>query len=300
MNVLLQALISGLASGAVYALVAMGYNAIFAATRIFNLAQAQVVMVAIIITWWLRQEDGWPTELAIVVAVLACVAMNIAVERLCVAPIRTPRGAIDSIERLGTVALVTTLGASLLIQNCTLILFGNGVAPFTPYLPAKAFRLGGATIAPQQILMIGTAAAVAVAYQLYMKYTAWGLRLQAMAEDPEAAAYKGVRVARGRMIAFGLAGLIAGVAGVAIGPIAFADPTVGFQFGLSGFVALAIGGFGTKSGPILGSFILGMSEALVAGYIDGRYRLFVDLAVILAVLSVRPQGLASGRALRRT
>lgn len=299
MSIFLQAIISGLAIGAVYALVAMGYNAIYAATRVFNLAQAQVVMVAIMVTWWLRQEQGWETAPAILAAIGISILVSVAIEGICVSLIRIPRGEANPIDQMALVALVTTLGASIVIQNGAVMLFGSGVSPFSPYLPARGYRLGGATVSPQQILMVATAGAVALAYQTYMRRAPWGLRLHAMAEDIEAAAYRGVRIRQGRTIAFGIAGLIAGIGGVVVGPIAFADPTVGFQFGLSGFVALAIGGFGTRSGPLLGAMLLGISEALVAGYVNGQYRIFVDLGLLLLVLLVRPQGLASTPSVRR-
>jgi branched-chain amino acid transport system permease protein len=281
-----QVVVSGLATGAVYALVGMGYSVVFSATRIFNLAQGQALMLGIMFTWQLRDEWGWPTPVAIATAALAAGVINVVVERVAVAPLRPSRG-----FSVLLATLVTTIGASTVIQGLANVVWGYNAKPFTPSFGARGLDVGGVTITGQQLLMISMAVVIAAAYHLFSTRTRWGTALLAMSDDPEAAALRGVPVTRARMLAFGIAGVMSALGGAVIGPVAFANPTVGLNFGLKGFVAIAIGGFGSMTGAIAGGMVLGLSEAMTASYWNDQYRPLAGLVLVLIVLLLRPRGL---------
>lgn len=297
MDLAIQALIAGLASGAVYALVGMGYNVVFSGTRIFNLAQGQILMLGTMFTWTFRERLGMPAVIAILLAALAAGVVNVIVERVAVAPLYARKGSSDHSRILGT--FITTLGVSIAVQNLAVVIWGVDALPFRAYFPLTGLHLGGVTITAQQTFMVAVAALAIFGYRLFTVRTRWGVGLSAMSEDAEAALMRGVPIVRGRVLAFFLAGILSGLGGAVIGPIAFANPNLGFEFGLKGFVAIAIGGFGSATGALWGGMILGMLEAIMVTYGNDQYRTYAGLILMLAILLLRPNGLAGRIALRR-
>jgi len=289
-----QAVVSGLSIGAVYALVGVGYNVIFAATRVFNLAQGQILMLGVMFTYALRQEWGLNTVLAVGLAAIFAGLVNVLVDRLSVAPLRQTG---HTFHGIGT--LVTTLGASIVIANLAQLHWGAAALPFERFFPVRGWNLGGVIITKQQVLMVGGAILIIGLYQMFIDRTRWGIGLSAMAEDSDAAALRGVPVAFGRSLAFFLGGLISGLGGALIGPVTAADPNLGYTFGLKGFVAVAIGGFGSATGALAGGFVLGISEAMMVTYSNDAYRTFAGLGLMLIILLVRPQGLMGRVSLRQ-
>jgi branched-chain amino acid transport system permease protein len=274
----------------------MGYNVVYGGTRIFNLAQGQVLMVGVMLTWFFRESLGLPAIVAIVIASLGAGITNVLVERLAVAPLYLRKNVGEHTHLLG--AFITTLGAAIVLQNLANLVWGHEALPFQQYFDLSGLHVGGVTITAQQTLMVTVAVLTVVAYELFTTRTRWGTALQAMSEDSEAAMLRGVPIVRGRMLAFGLAGIISGLGGAVIGPVAFANPNVGFEFGLKGFVAIAIGGFGSTTGALAGGLILGITEALMVTFGDDQYRAFASLLLMLVVLLVRPRGIAGRYSLR--
>jgi len=288
-----QAIVSGLSIGAVYALVGVGYNIIFSATHVFNLAQGQILMLGVMFTFLFRQSWGLNTVLAIGLAAVAAGLVNVAVDRTCVAPLRATSHVFHG---LGT--LVTTIGASIVIVNLAVLHWGVEPRVFNRFWGIRGWDIGGVIVTKQQLMMLVGAVVIILAYQAFVDRTRWGIGLSAMALDSEAAALRGVPVAYGRSLAFFLGGAISGIGGALIGPITAADPNLGYSFGLKGFVAVAIGGFGSATGALAGGIVLGISEAMMVTYGDDTYRIFAGLGLMLVILLVRPQGLMGRISLR--
>ncbi len=291
-----QAVVSGLTIGAIYALVAVGYNVVYASTQVFNLAQGQLVMVGVMMMYEFREVMGWPTTLAAVGAVIVAGLMNVAIERVCVAPLGRTRG--GSQHHIALPAFVTTLGASLVILDAYELVFGSEILPFHPYFTARAFNIGGVNISRQQLFMVAAALVIVGVYHAFAKYTRWGLGLSAMAQNREGAALRGVPVAGARIVAFLLAGVISGLAGVAIAPVTYADTTLGFNYALKGFVAMAIGGFGSTTGALVGGAVLGLTEAMLTTYGNDQYRIYASLLLLIVVFAVRPRGILGRQTIR--
>jgi len=289
-----QAIVSGLSVGAVYALVGVGYNIIFSATRVFNLAQGQILMLGVMFTFLFRQTWGLNTVLAIGLAAIAAGLVNVLVDRTCVAPLRATSHVFHG---LGT--LVTTLGAGIVIVNLAVIHWGVEPSVFNRFFGIRGWDIGGVIVTKQQLLMVLGAVVIILVYQAFVDRTRWGIGLSAMAEDSEAAALRGVPVAYGRSLAFFLGGAISGIGGALIGPITAANANLGFEFGLKGFVAVAIGGFGSASGALAGGIVLGITEAMMVTYGDDTYRTFAGLGLMLVILLIRPQGLMGRISLRQ-
>jgi branched-chain amino acid transport system permease protein len=292
----LQAVVSGLTIGAIYALVAVGYNVVYASTQVFNLAQGMLVMVGVMMTYEFREVMGWPTVAAIAGAVVVAGLINVAIERVCVAPLERTRGGVTT--HIALPAFVTTLGASLVIVDAYEIIFGSQILPFHQYFTARAFNVQGVHIGRQQLFMVAAAFVIAGAYHAFAKYTRWGLGLSAMAQNREGAALRGVPVAGARIVAFLMAGVISGLAGIAIAPVTFGDTTLGFNYALKGFVAMAIGGFGSTTGALVGGAVLGLSEAMLTTYGNDQYRIYASLLLLIVVFTLRPRGILGRQTIR--
>ncbi len=289
MVLFLQAVVSGLTIGAIYALVAVGYNVVWASARVFNLAQGTLVWVGVLMTFEFRQTMGWPTVPSIAVAVVICGLINVSIERVCVAPLRWTRDRTH--DRFAVSAFIATLGASLVIVDAYELVFGaNGVA-FRRYFALRAFDIQGVLVTRQQLFTVGAAIVIALGYYAFAKYTRWGLGLSAVAQNPEGAALRGVPVAGARVLAFFLGGVISGLAGVVLAPVSAGDPTLAFNYALKGFVAMAIGGLESTTGALAGGAVLGVTEAMLTTYGNDEYQMFAGLLLLAAVLILRPRGL---------
>lgn len=289
MELFFQTVVSAVSVGAIYALVAIGYNVVFASTGVFNLAQGSILMLGVMFAYQFRELWGFPTVAAIVCAALAAGLVNVVVERLAVAPLVRTRGGTHG--HLALPAFVTTLGAALVIDNLVLLRYGSNTQSFDQYFSPRGIDLAGVVITQQQIFLVALALVIVGGYHLFSTRTRWGVGLSAMSQDPEAAMLRGVPVERGRVLAFLVAGLISGLAGAALAPVSLANPGIGFEYALKGFVAMAIGGFGSSTGALVGGLVLAITEAFMVTYGDDQYRIFASLLLLLLVFVLRPRGL---------
>jgi len=292
----LQAVVSGLTVGAIYALVAVGYNVVWASARVFNLAQGTLVWVGVLMTYEFRQRMEWPTVPSIAAGAIVCGLINVAIERVCVAPLTHTRE--RTRDRIAVSAFVATLGASLVVVDAYELVFGANGVPFRRYFAVRAFRLHGVLVTRQQLFMVGAAIVIALGYYAFARYTRWGLGLSAMAQNREGAALRGVPVAGGRMVAFLLGGIISGLAGAVLAPVTSGDTTLAFSYALKGFVAMVIGGLESTTGALAGGAVLGMTEAMLTTYGNDEYRIYASLLLLFVVLTVRPRGLLGRKSIR--
>ena len=296
MSLFAQTVITGLSTGLIYSLVGVGYNIVFAGTRVFNLAQGQMLMLGVMFTWELRTSIGLPAVVAVVGGGLGAALVNVLVELVAVHPLRRRGAGGAGIGIVGS--LVSTLGASIVIVGLATQAWGPNLYLFAPYFPYSGVHIGHVLLSYQQMLTIGTALAIAAAYLLFERRTRWGTALIAVSNDAEAAAIRGVPVHRASILAFAIAGLVSGLGGAVLAPLTSASTGIGFGFGIKGFVVVAIGGFGSVGGAVVGGAVLGLSEAFTASYWNDQYQTFVTLALVLVVLVVRPNGILTSTRLR--
>lgn len=270
----------GLSLGAVYALVAVGYNIVFTASGTFNFAHAQLLMFGTFIAYWGLAVLRWPAVLVFVLAALIVAVLAIAEERLA---IRTVRGA--------EAQLVTTVGVATLLNGGTQLIWGSQplTVPFTN--PNRVWTVLGGRVLPIEIVLIAVAIVLTAGLLWYSRRSMIGLAVLAMAEDREAAMLRGVNTRRLALAAFGLSGLLAGAVGPVVGPKTFAVATLGSALALKGFVALALGGFGSLTGGLVGGLAVGLIEQFAARYLGSTYVNLVIFGVLLVILLLRPAGL---------
>lgn len=286
MNLFVTTVVAGLAIGSIYGLVGIGYTVVFNATRVFNLAQGDLVMVGIMSSYYVLDVLKWP-QLADVVLVLAFVALVSAFEERTVVR--------SFLKKSGNASFgwfIATLGFSAVVETVVNVSFGHhDIVGIPSPLPLSGLHLGSALVGYRQLLVIGTFVAVILALELFYTRTWMGQAMRSTAEDREAASLLGINPVVMSRTAFAMGGLVAGIAGWVIAPITFSNPAVGLGFTLKGFLALAIGGFGSIRGAVVGGLVLGVGEQLFDTYASANYEIVVGVILVLLVLSLRPEGL---------
>ena len=278
---LLQFVFSGLTVGAIYALVALGFTLIYKASDIINFAQGEFVMLGGMTTVFVAQA-GVPLPLAAGIAIIATTAIGLALHRFAIEP---ARGATP-------VALIMiTIGASIFLRGIAQIIFDRRFHSLPPLLGADPIQFGGAAILPQSLIVLASAAVIVVALWLFIERTIFGKAVIATAANRLAARLVGVDTRRIVAFSFAVSAAIGAIAGVLITPIALTSYDAGTLLALKGFAAAMLGGIGSAPGAVVGGILIGMFEALAAGYLSSNYKDAVAFLIILVVLVAIPQGL---------
>lgn len=281
MDALMQFVFSGLTVGAVYALVALGFTIIYNASDVVNFAQGEFVMLGGMITVF-AFDAGLPLPLAALLAIVATVAIGVALNKFAIEPAR--RAPVVSI-------IIITIGASILIRGATQVLFDKQLHRLPAFSGDDPIHLLGATLLPQSLWVIGGAFAIFIALWLFFTRTLLGKAVLATANNRLAAQLVGINTGFVMTLSFALSAAIGALAGVLVTPITLVSYDVGVGLALKGFAAAMLGGMGNPKGALVGGLLLGLFEALTAGYISSQYKEAVAFVVILAVLFVMPQGL---------
>lgn len=281
-NQLLQFIVTGLTIGAIYAMVAIGFNIIYNVTEIINLAQGEFVMLGGLVMVTVHVMWGVPLPLAFVLTVLGVTLVGALLDRLAIRPIRKP-----SVMTL----IIATVAASIIIKGVAMLIWGK-----SPYdLPAFSGRtpidLGGVIIQPQYLWVVGFLIVVAIGLTLFFNRTILGKAMGACADNPDAARLVGINVRHMVLLSFALSAAIGAVAGLTLTPIALMDYDRGAMLAIKGFGAAILGGLGSFPGAILGGLILGLIESLSAGLLASGYKDAYALIILLAVLFIRPSGI---------
>ncbi|MGA5205628.1 branched-chain amino acid ABC transporter permease [Streptomyces variegatus] len=294
MTTLLDNVFNGLALGAVYALVALGFVIIFKASGVMNFAHGSLLLLGGYLTAVLHDDLGFAGALAVSVLVTAAVAG--AMDRFLL-----HAGGPD--PHTAHVQTIVTIGVDILILTDLSRRIGGDLLSLGDPWGDAVSGLGPVTVADSRIAAIVVSTVVIAGVFALFRYTSWGLSLRAAAEDVEAASLMGVRLVRIRMLAWCLAGALAALAAVFLAafPAPGLERTTG-QIALKAFPAAILGGMASPPGALAGSLLIGMTEALVAGYQSDLHILgegFGDVApyaVMVLVLLVRPTGLFGGKA----
>jgi branched-chain amino acid transport system permease protein len=284
----LQLVISGLAQGAVYGLIALGFVAIFSVREIVNLAQGEYAALAGL-SAISAVAAGIPLLLAILLVVPLVVLVSVALERLCVAPIKsmTP-----------LISIILTLGISTALKAAMLLIWGPNGRQLASF-PGSNLLIGGVSIRAQEIWILGITAVVGGLIVWAYESTLLGKALRACAEQPVAARLVGISPRTATMVAFAIAGGVGAIAGIVGSPIYVSQWDSGLTLGLKGFVAATLGGLVSFRAALFGGLALGVLENLVAGYVDTGFRDAVAFLLLILVLVLRPTGVTKSPAVAR-
>ncbi|MFI1505442.1 branched-chain amino acid ABC transporter permease [Streptomyces sp. NPDC020597] len=297
MTAFLDSVLAGLALGAVYALVALGFVVIFKASGVLDFAHGSLLLFGGYLTAVLHDDLGFAAALA--VSVLSTAALAGALDRLLLQRVAPDPGAAH-------VQTIVTIGVDIVLLTDLSRRIGGDLLTLGDPWGDSVTRLGSVTVADSRIAAIVVSAlAIGGVFALF-RFTSWGLALRAAAEDTEAAALMGVRLSRVRTLAWCLAGALAALAAVFLAafPAPGLERTTG-QIALNAFPAAILGGLASPPGALAGSLLIGLTEALAAGYQSELHVLgegFGDVApyaVMVAVLLVRPTGLFGAKGAAR-
>ncbi len=284
-----QYLLSGLTTGAIYALVALGFAIIYNASHVINFAQGEFVMIGGMAAA-AAFDAGLPLPLAVVVSIGAATLIGLLLERLAVEP---ARGA--SVVTL----IIITIGASILLRGLATIVWDKRIHALPAFSGEAPIAIGGATLLPQTLWVLGATVVTVAALWWFFNRTLTGSAILAVSHNRFAAQLMGISVRRVLLVSFGLSAALGALAGVLIAPIAFTAWDVGVMLGLKGFAAAMLGGIGSGPGAIAGGLALGLIEALGAGYLSSAYKDVFAFVILLAALVFLPNGLAGRRAAER-
>ena len=301
-DIFLQQIINGLVLGSMYALVALGYTMVYGIVNLINFAHGEVLMVGAMVAFTvvsLLGDSGLPGWLILLIAIpnamLVCVALNVAIEKLAYRPLRNaPRLA----------PLITAMGVSLLLQTLAMVIWKPNPKPFPQLLPVDPIDLGGPVITITQLLILLATAIILVLLVVLVNQTRLGRAMRATAENPRVASLMGVNPDRVISATFVIGAVLAALAGIMwatnYGTVQHA---MGFLPGLKAFTAAVLGGIGNLPGAVVGGLLLGLVEAIGAGYLGdltggvlgSHYADIFAFAALILVLTLRPSGLLGER-----
>jgi branched-chain amino acid transport system permease protein len=278
-------ILGGISVGSVYALIALGLNLTFLTTRTLNFGQGSLMMLAAV-SAVLLAGIGANLYVGLLGGIVLVGVVAALTESIAIRPIARVGGSMGWV--------VTTLGVGIFLQGFVAKFFGSQALAFPSFLfSARDFvSIGGVRLSAQYLAIFVIALALVIAFELFLKRTAWGRALQAVALDPDLASVMGIPVRRVVMLSFVGSGVLAGVAGVLVAQITgTVDAAFGFNLLILGFVAAVLGGIGNTWGALFGGVFLGVVEKLVGGYVSTAAEQGIAFALLMVALAVRPHGL---------
>ncbi len=291
MDIFIQQIVNGLTMGSLYALVALGYTMVYGVMRLINFAHGDLVAMSAFVglSVYTQFFGENVTSLAAVITVFALTAAIIAfvgvlLERLAYRPLRTA-------PRLS--AVVSALGAGLVIQNAIMLIWGPNMKIFPSNIfPSTLWSLGGVVITFTQVMILGLSSVLMIGLYFFINHTKMGTAIRAVAIDQDAAKLMGINVNRIIMVIFIIGSALGAVAGLFIGiyyrGISF---DMGWMYGLNAFVAAIMGGIGNIPGAMLGGLMLGLFNAMITGYISSQWAETFTFVLLIVILVFRPTGI---------
>jgi branched-chain amino acid transport system permease protein len=283
MDLFLHQVLAGLATGGIYACLALAISMIYQAIDHLNFAQGEMAMFSTFIAWQLMQWDV-PYWVALLVAIAASFIAGVAIERVLFRPLRQASTLSQVVIFIALFAILNSLAGSIWDYN---------VKSFpTPF--GSRSLIGDGLISSHDAGMMGVTLLMLALLYVFFRHTRMGLAMRAAAENPESARLAGIRVGWMNALGWGMAAAIGAVAGIMIAPVVFLDPNMMRGILLYGFAGAVLGGLTSPGGAVAGGFAVGIIENLAGTfipYVGRELKLTIALCIIIAVLTVRPAGL---------
>jgi branched-chain amino acid transport system permease protein len=281
---LFSAIVSGVAVGSMYGLIALGYHVTYVVSNTVNFAQGSSVMLGAVLGFVLAIRLGLPMPIAVAAALCLCALFGLLVERILVRPFA---------ERGSNAWLMATVAGGIVVDNIVLFTFGKEPRGFPSLLAQKPIEIFGTGVFPLQLLIPLVGLGIAIALQIAFQRK--GKALLAVVQNKSAAQLMGINVRRAIALSFALSTALAGLAGILIAPLFSVHSDMGTLFGIKAFAAAILGGLGSAWGVMLAGILYGLIEAMVTSFAGSSYTQIVAFAVVIAALAIRPNGLL-GRA----
>jgi branched-chain amino acid transport system permease protein len=292
MDIFVQQVVSGLATGGIYASLALALVMIYQATDVVNFAQGEMAMFSTYLAWTFLQA-GVPYWVAFCCTVAVAFVAGLVIERVVIRPVED--APILSI-------VIVTLGLLVILNSTAGWIYSYIQKPFPSPFPSKPIRIGNIVFGAHDLGAIGVTLVVLALLFAFFRYTTLGLAMRAAAQNPASSRLCGIRVSWMLALGWGLAAAFGAVAGIMVAPVVFLDPNMMVGIQLYAFAAATVGGFTSPLGAVVGGLLVGVTENLVGTYVSfigTELKLTVALAMIIVVLLVRPSGLFGRTVVRR-
>ncbi|GIX47495.1 MAG: branched-chain amino acid ABC transporter permease [Candidatus Tectimicrobiota bacterium] len=292
METLLQQLASGLASGGIYASLALALVMIYQATDVVNFAQGEMAMFSTYLAWTLLNA-GVPYWAAFVATVVLSFVGGLLIERLIIRPVED--APILSI-------VIVCIGLLVILNSLAGWIYSYIIKPFPSPFPPRPLRLGSVVFGTHDLGVIGITLLMLLGLYVFFRFTPLGLAMRAAAQNPVSSRLVGIRVGWMLALGWGLAAVLGAVAGMLVAPVVFLEPNMMSGILIYAFASATLGGFTSPVGAVVGGFLVGITENLVGTYvplIGTELKLTVALVLIIGVLLVRPSGLFGRATVRR-
>jgi branched-chain amino acid transport system permease protein len=278
----LQYVFSGLSTGAIYALIGLGFAIIYSSTSIINFAQGEFVMLGGMMTVFSLTILRQPFPVSIGLAVVITTAVGIVFERLAIRPLKNT-------EPINLV--IITIGGSILMRGIAMLVWGRDTHALPMFSGDTPITIYNATLLPQNIWIFAITLMVILINRIFFHHSIAGKAMRACSINQRASSLVGIDVRHMVLIAFAISAAMGSIAGIIIAPLTMTSYDVGIMLGLKGFCAAIIGGMSTGMGTVVGGLIIGILESLGAGLISSSYKDAIAFVILLLILFIRPQGL---------
>ncbi len=293
MRIFSYLLATGLTTGALYALVALGIVIVFRATKVVSFAHGEMFMIGGFLAWTIHVALGLPLLLAISVAILGSLLLGLLTYEVAFGPLMRA-------NNLNAV-LLATIGLSFVLKGAAREIWGGkgDYLSFPPFISPQPIEIGGIMLMSQQLIVLGAALGVMLLFWIFFRFTRVGKFMEATADNPKAARLMGIRIDRVYMYTFGVGAAVAGAAAALMAPLTLLYPDIGFSLFIKGFAAAVLGGLGSIPGAIVGGFALGVIEQFSANYIATGVQEVVAFILVFLVLLFMPNGFFGETSRRR-
>ena len=286
MSSFVQAVVSGLVMGSLYALMTVGMTLIYGTLRTLNMAHGSMIMIGGYVSWMLFDSFGWGPLPGLVAASAVAFVLGIVIQQVAVRPL-IGRPGVD----FEMTAFISTFAVTIVLANLALRLYGARSKAVPPVIHGRMRLIEGVSVSHHSIVMAAVAVAMLLALGLFLSRTRYGLAISAVAQQLDASRLMGIPVQRVYNLTMGVSSALAAVAGVLLASVFFVSPNAGDQPLLKALIVAIFGGLGSIRGTILAAYIIGLLEALISTYYGVKWSLPLLFVVIMGVMLVRPTGL---------
>jgi branched-chain amino acid transport system permease protein len=277
-----QQVMSGLATGSLYALTAVAVVVVFRNTRTINIAQGDLSMIGAFLALLFIKQFEMNYYVALALTVICVVLLGVLVERLVMRPIA---------DSDWLTLFTATLGVYYILHGVAGWLWGRDTKAFPVTFNPTPIQVFGTVVTEGHLVNMAWAAAIGLVLFAFFRFTKQGIAMRAVTDDPDTAKLMGIPVRFIVVLTWGLAGFLAAFAGVLTAPIIYVAPQMMDQVLIKGYVAAVFGGLYSIPGAVVGSLMIGVAENLAGGYLGSQYKTATAFAMIVALLALRPQGL---------
>ena len=282
METIIQQIIFGISVGATYSLVALGFSMQFRAMNLLNFAHGESFTMGAFIGLLCHVSLKLPLLLSWLITMGACGVIGVVIEFVAIRPLyKAPPLNL----------FICSIGLAMVLRQVWNILTGAVAYKFPPTFSEVPVIVGGISVVPEQLWVIGMAVLLMFGFEQFLKKTRMGKAMRAVAQDPYTASLMGISVLRMKSMVYAVSTMLGGAAGILFAPLAYVTYDMGLWNGIKGFICAIFGGIGSIPGAILGGFILGLIEQFNSSYISSLYKDVISFLILIIVIAVRPKGL---------